>query len=169
MGKIKTDKPFTAPKYPGIESKNKYNLEKIENGFPEADLANVHIMTGPKYPGIEESHKFGPVSDRKPKVEEVRAPIFLAEGANKYSVVPEKVYGDLIQQAPVFRGVEAKSSYNPVEEKQPGQLILAGPVFRGVDDQCKYVPEASRAPIEGQRLMTGPVFPGIEPSNCYGP
>jgi len=196
--KIKTDKPFTAPKYPGVESKNQYNLDKIENGFPEADLANVHIMSGPKYPGIEESHKFGPVSDRKPKVEEVRAPIFVADGANKYSVVPEKVYGDLAFNAPVFRGVEAKSSYNPVEEKQPGQLILAGPVFRGVDDQCKYVPEVkkadtesllafqgpvfrgvsdnvkyfpetSRAPIEGQRLMTGPVFPGIEPSNCYGP
>ena len=67
--KIKTDKPFTAPKYPGIESKNNYKLEKIENGFPEKDEGSQHIMAGPKYPGIEESHKFGPVSDRKPKVE----------------------------------------------------------------------------------------------------
>jgi len=196
--KIKTDKPFTAPKYPGIESKNNYKLEKIENGFPEKDEGSQHIMTGPKYPGIEESHKFGPVSDRKPKVEEAHAPIYIADGANKYSHVPEKVYGDLIQQAPVFRGVESANCYAPVEEKQPGQLVLAGPVFRGVDDQCKYVPEVkkadtesllafqgpvfrgvsdnvkyfpetSRAPIEGQRLMTAPVFPGIEPSNCYGP
>ena len=195
-GRDKFEKPFTAPKYPNVEPKNKYSLEKIENGFPEKDESNQHIMTGPKYPGIEESHKYGPRRDRKPKVEEVNAPIYIAEGANHYSEIPQKFHGDLIQQAPVFRGVESANCYAPVEEKQPGQLVLAGPKFRGVDDQCKFVPEikkvendlafcgpvfrgvddnikffpeTSRAPIEGQRLMTAPIFPGIEPSNCYGP
>merc|ERR1712136_528545 len=193
--KIPKNVPMSAPKYPGVESKNKYNLDELENGFPESIKTTAPPMTAPKYPGVEESHKYGPITERKEAPKETNAPVYIEDGANKYSHIPEKHTGELIQQAPVFRGVEAKNSYAPAEEKvvnQPlligpcyptveheckfipettrveGQLTMAGPKFRGVDDSSKYNETPMKAPIEGQRLMTAPIFPGIEASNSYG-
>jgi len=195
--KIKSAVPMSTPKYPNIEAKNKYNLEELDNGFPEkAHAGGEHLMTAPKYPGIEESHKYGPVTERKETPKEICVPVYTQDPSNKYSHIPEKQYGELIQQAPVYRGVESKSSYAPVEEKVTGQHVMAGPVYEGVEHDCKYIPETQRvegqlamcgpkfrgvadtslynempgrAPIDGERLMTAPVFPGIEASNNYGP
>ena len=187
--------PMSTPKYPGIESKNKYNLDALENGFPDSVKTTAPPMTAPKYPGVEESHKYGPITERKEAPKETNAPVYIEDGANKYSHIPEKHTGELIQQAPVYRGVESKNTYAPSEEKvvnQPlligpcypnvehdckfipettrveGQLTMAGPKFRGVDDSSKYNETPMKAPIEGQRLMTAPIFPGIEASNSYG-
>lgn len=195
--KITSTVPMSTPKYPNIEAKNKYNLEELDNGFPaKAHHGGEHLMTAPKYPGIEESHQYGPVTQRKETHKEICVPVYTEDPTNHYSHIPERQPGELIQQAPVYRGVEAKSSYAPVEEKVTGQHVMAGPVyegvghdckyipettrvegqlamcgpkFRGVDDSSKYNPKTERAPCEGQRLMTAPVFPGIEASNNYGP
>jgi len=201
--KIRYEKPFLAPNYPGVESKNCYNLDQIENGMPAPfRMDEGSIMVGPKYPGIQDSgYEYNPPSIRGtlPKVEIISAPVFVEDGANKYSVVPEKTHGELFHPLPLHGpGVESKNSYCPQEEKQPGQLVLAGPVFRGVDDQCKYTPQIRkadtesqlvmsgpkfrnivdtslynespmRAPSEGTRLMTAPIFPGIKAENSFGP
>ena len=75
--------------------------------------------------------------------------------------------GQLIQQGPVFRGVEAKSQFQEIPEKQPGQLIIAGPVFRGVDDQVKFTPEIRKADNEGLLVRDGPKRRGIDDSSKY--
>ena len=201
--KIKVEKPFVAPNYPGIEYKNSYNLDQIENGMPTPFKAEEgSIMVGPKYPGIQDSgYEYNPPSTRGqlPKVEVISAPVFVEDGANKYSVVPEKTHGELLHPLPLHGpGVEAKNAYNPEMEKQPGQLVMAGPKFKGVDDQCKYNPDIKKAdtssmltfsgpvfpglpggslyneapmksPLDGQRLMTTPIFPGIKAENSFGP
>merc|ERR1712110_882113 len=201
--KIKVEKPFVAPNYPGIEYKNSYNLDQIENGMPTPFKAEEgSIMVGPKYPGIQDSgYEYNPPSTRGqlPKVEFISAPVFVEDGGNKYSVVPEKTHGELLHPLPLHGpGVEAKNAFCPQEEKQPGQLVLAGPVFRGVDDQCKYTPDIKKAdtesqlvmsgpkfrriadtslyneapmksPLDGTRLMTAPIFPGIKAENSFGP
>merc|ERR1719338_66916 len=114
--KIKTEKPFVAPNYPGIEYKNAYNLDKIENGMPDPFRAEEgSIMVGPKYPGIQDSgYEYNPPSIRGqlPKVEVISAPVFVEDGANKYSVVPEKTHGELLHPLPLHGpGVEAKNAY----------------------------------------------------------
>merc|ERR1712212_1015109 len=100
-------------------------------------------MTAPKYPGVEESHKYGPITERKEAPKETNAPVYIEDGANKYSHIPER-------------------------QRVEGQLAMCGPKFRGVDDSSKYNESPMKAPIEGQRLMTAPIFPGIEASNSYG-
>merc|ERR1712141_399788 len=116
--KIETSKPMVAPKYPGVEAKNKYNLEELDNGFPEmARPGGDHLMTAPKYPGVEESHKYGPITERKVAPKDICVPVYTEHGDNKYCHIPERQPGELIQQAPVFRGVESKNVYAPVEEK----------------------------------------------------
>jgi hypothetical protein len=201
--KRKFEKPFVAPNYPGIESKNTYNLDKIENGMPDPyRMAEGSIMVGPKYPGIQDAgYEYNPPSTRGqlPKVDIISAPVFVEDGGNKYSVVPEKTHGELFHPLPLHGpGVSAKNAYCPQEEKQPGQLVLAGPVFRGVNDQCKYTPAIKKAdtesqlvmagpkyiriadtslyniapmksPLDGTRLMTTPIFPGIKAENSFGP
>merc|ERR1712038_1952950 len=131
------------------------------------------IMVGPKYPGIQDSgYEYNPPSTRGqlPKVEVISAPVFVEDGANKYSVVPEKTHGELLHPLPLHGpGVEAKNAYCPQEEKQPGQLVLAGPVFSGIDDSSKYNIAPMKSPLDGTRLMTAPIFPGIKASNKYGP
>ena len=65
--KIKYEKPFVAPNYPGIQASNKYGCSKdeIENGMPQPfRQAEGGIMLGPKYPGITESHEYNPPSRR---------------------------------------------------------------------------------------------------------
>jgi len=194
--KIASFVPMSTPKYPGVESKNKYNLEKLENGFPEnAAPGGAPPMAAPKYPGVEESHKYGPVTERKQAPKGINVPIYVQDGENKYSHVPEKQPGELIQQAPVYRGVESKNVYAPSEEKVVNQALLIGPCYPNVEHDSKYIPETKRvdpqivmagpkfhgvadtslynetpmkAPIEGERLMTAPIFPGIEASNSYG-
>merc|ERR1712241_341173 len=196
--KIPSNIPMSTPKYPGVESKNKYNLEELENGFPEkAGPGGAPPMTAPKYQGVEESHKYGPVTERKQAPKGINVPIYVQDGENKYSHIPEKQPGELIQQAPVYRGVESKNTYAPSEEKVINQALLIGPCYPTVDHECKYIPEVKeraegqlamcgpkfrgvadtslynetpqRAPIEGTRLMTAPIFPGIEANNKYGP
>merc|ERR1719232_1844077 len=146
--KIPKNVPMSAPKYPGVESKNKYNLEELENGFPESIKTTAPPMTAPKYPGVEESHKYGPITERKEAPKETNAPVYIEDGANKYSHIPEKQTGELIQQAPVFRGVEAKNSYAPSEEKVVNQPLLIGPCYPTVEHECKFIPETQR--VEGQ-------------------
>merc|ERR1719361_2159038 len=153
-------------------------------------------MAAPKYPGVEESHKYGPVTERKQAPKGINVPIYVQDGENKYSHVPEKQPGELIQQAPVYRGVESKNVYAPSEEKVVNQALLIGPCYPNVEHDSKYIPETKRvdpqivmagpkfrgvadtslynetpmrAPIEGDRLMTAPIFPGIEANNKYGP
>merc|ERR1712088_307030 len=195
--KIKTDKPYSTPKAPGIEASNKYNLEPLENGFPEHAKPVGPPLTAPKYPGIEESHKYGPITERKVAPKEICVPVYTEHGDNKYSHIPERQPGELIQQAPVYRGVESKNTYAPSEEKVINQALLIGPCYPNVEHYCKYIPEVKerpegqlamcgpkfrgvadtslynetpmRAPIEGDRLMTAPIFPGIEANNKYGP
>merc|ERR1712088_437793 len=162
---------------------------------PTEKMPKIIPMSTPKYPGIEESHKYGPITERKTAPKEICVPVYVDDGANKYSHIPEKHHGELIQQAPVFRGVESKNEYAPSEEKvvnQPlligpcyptvehdnkyipettrveGQLAMCGPKFRGVSDGSLYNETPMKAPIEGERLMTAPIFPGIEASNSYG-
>ena len=65
--KIKYEKPFVAPNYPGIQASNKYGCSKdeIENGMPQPfRQTEGNIMLGPKYPGITESHEYNPPSRR---------------------------------------------------------------------------------------------------------
>ena len=65
--KIKYEKPFVAPNYPGIQASNKYGCSKdeIENGMPQPFRQKEGtIMQGPKYPGITESHEYNPPSRR---------------------------------------------------------------------------------------------------------
>merc|ERR1712228_771539 len=172
MGKM--GKPFVAPNYPGIECKNTYNLDKIENGMPDPyRMDEGSIMVGPKYPGIQDSgYEYNPPSTRGqlPKVEIISAPVFVEDGGNKYSVVPEKTHGELFHPLPLHGpGVEAKNAFCPQEEKQPGQLVMAGPKFRGIDDSSKYNIAPMKSPLDGTRLMTAPIFPGIKAENSFGP
>merc|ERR1712029_776444 len=157
--------------YPGIESKNKYNLDTIENGLPQACKLDDHIMVGPKYPGIEEAHEYNPPSRRNelPTVELVNAPVYIDDGANKYCNIPEKQYGEIFHALPLHPNVEAKNCYSPQEEKQPGQLVMAGPKFVGVDDQCKYNPDLKKADTEGLMGagLNGPKFQGIPGGSLY--
>jgi hypothetical protein len=162
--KITSVVPMSKPKYPNIEAKNKYNLQELDNGFPEkAPSGGEHLMTAPKYPGVEEAHKYGPVTERKETHKELCVPCYTEDPTNKYSHIPEKQYGLLEQPTPLYRGVESKNVYSPTEgslkgapEKMQGQHVMAGPVYEGVGHECKYVPESTR--VEGQLAMCGPVF-----------
>merc|ERR1712018_812042 len=146
--KIKMGKPFVAPNYPGIECKNTYNLDKIENGMPDPyRMDEGSIMVGPKYPGIQDSgYEYNPPSTRGqlPKVEIISAPVFVEDGANKYSVVPKK----------------ADTS---------SMLTFSGPVFPGLPGGSLYNEAPMKSPLDGQRLMTTPIFPGIKAENSFGP
>ena len=167
--KIKTDKPYSTPKAPGIEASNKYNLEPLENGFPEHAKPVGPPLTAPKYPGIEESHKYGPITERKVAPKDICVPVYTEHGDNKYCHIPERQPGELIQQAPVFRGVESKNVYAPVEEKVKGHLLNVGPVigspYEPIQHDNKYIPEIRRA--ESQLVLAGPKFRGVSDSSLY--
>merc|ERR1719325_96523 len=174
--KIKVEKPFVAPNYPGIEYKNSYNLDQIENGMPTPFKAEEgSIMVGPKYPGIQDSgYEYNPPSTRGqlPKVEVISAPVFVEDGANKYSVVPEKTHGELLHPLPLHGpGVEAKNAYNPDIKKADtsSMLTFSGPVFPGLPGGSLYNEAPMKSPLDGQRLMTTPIFPGIKAENSFGP
>jgi len=170
--KPKFEKPFLAPNYPGVESKNCYNLDPLENGMPAPyRLDEGSIMVGPKYPGIQDSgYEYNPPSNKGqlPKIEIISIPVYVEDGSNSYSNVPAKVSGELFHPLPLHGpGVQSKNAYNPQEEKQPGQLVMSGPVFRGVSDQCKYTPNMKKADTESLLTMSGPKFRQIVDTSLY--
>jgi len=101
---------MSTPKYPNVEAKNKYNLNQLNNGFPEgAKPGGDPIMTGPKYPGVEESHKYGPVTERKETHTEICVTCYTEDYTNQYSHIPQKENGEINPSYPVYRGTVAQT------------------------------------------------------------
>ena len=106
-------------------------------------------MTGPKYPGVVESHSYGPVGVKVRGELAVTGPVYPADPANKFSIVPERRSGQPILAGPAYHGVEAKNMYNPqvcwVSVKLH-QSLMATLVHRQTDR------------VSGELVMTGPVL-----------
>merc|ERR1711997_381605 len=113
---------------------------------------------------------------RKETPKEICVPVYTEDHNNKYCHVPEKVESVHIQSAPVFYGVEAKSTYNPVlgdlvgnPEKitLQGQLVMAGPCYENVNHDSHYLPETARVGFE--QPLASPGFPGIDHGSKNNP
>merc|ERR1712018_732557 len=78
-------------------------------------------MSGPKLPNIEAKNQYNVVTPRVPTAAarmEMPGPVYPdVISSNHYSHVEEKVPGQLIQQGPVFRGVDPKSQFQEIPEK----------------------------------------------------
>ena len=123
-------------------------------------------MTGPKYPGVVESHSYGPVGVKVRGELAVTGPVYPADPANKFSIVPERRSGQPILAGPAYHGVEAKNMYNPQVcrvsvqrnpklhqslDGNPGSLADGPRVWRARDDG---------AGAGGQRRKQVPHHPG---------
>ena len=121
-------------------------------------------MTGPKYPGVVESHSYGPVGVKVRGELAVTGPVYPADPANKFSIVPERRSGQPILAGPAYHGVEAKNMYNPqvrmygfpcisiqLQFGNPGSLADGPRVRRARDDGAR---------VGGQRREQVPYHPG---------
>merc|ERR1719510_2385578 len=132
-------------------------------------------MSGPKLPNIEAKNQFNIVTPRVPTAAarmEMPGPVYPdVISSNHYSHVEEKVPGQLIQQGPVFSGVDDQVKFTPEIKKadNEGLLVRDGPKRRGIDDSSKYNERPMKSPLDGDRLMTAPIFPGVKAENSFGP
>ena len=102
-------------------------------GIKFCHLATLQVgpveMAGPKYPGIVESHSYGPVGVKVRGEIAVTGPVYPADPANKFCIVPERRSGQPILAGPAYHGVEAKNLYNPQTDRVSGELVMTGPVL----------------------------------------
>ena len=62
------------------------------------------------------SHKYGPVPPRRGPMGDMSTPVYGVEGDNKYSIVNERVRGEIVMAGPKY-DVEGKSQYYPQTER----------------------------------------------------